>query len=1197
MNASKSILTVARFEMRLLSRAWGFRIFAGLGFALLVFVMVSLTLSRISGLYFSRVLSGAFPLIIVKLLTVFQGLMAVFIASEFLNRDRKLDTTEVVYSQSFSNASYILGKFLGVLAVFALLDAAVLLVAVVIQVFFSQTMFSASAYLAYLLLLNLPALLFTIGLTMLLGSLIRSQAIVYLLGLSIVVFSLAIIGPKFSFLFDIFGFHTPVFHSDFIGLGNLSDILPLRAVYALLGLSFVFFAALLMRRLKQTSRWNGALGIIAVLGASAACGLGYTYLHGKAADRDVRAAIRAESREGVGKPSPSLQACDIRLKPDGSSIVASADLELVNRTEAPLKTVVLNLNPGLEVREVKGDTGALKFIRKRHLLDVELPAPLPPGGTIRLSVSYAGPIDEGYCYLDLDDDKVETPLKIGPVSIPKRFAVVSPAFVHLTPESGWYPRPGLPDSLLFPESARQDYTRFTLSVEAPAGLTAVSQGNPEIAGSGQNKTTVFRPKTPLPQLSVTLGRYEQKSIEVDGVRFALNILQGHDRFTAKLSEIKADLPQIIKQIKDNYEVLLGLNYPFEQLALVEVPVQVTSHNRPWSIAQEQVQPQIVFLPEMGVFTVGSDFQLGGPRAMAGRVGQQVGAVAAQPAAMRGGTQMSPKEIQRQLFNRFVQSNLTGMQPGGQPAFQSGRLTGPLGIRIQANSEARFNLFPNFLTYVSRSGIPAWPLLDYALEVYLQARSQGQMGPALRLAQGLLGSGVTQESVNQFLMDHSLAEILKLSGPDVPKSAILEEKGKYLLTLIRAKLGKDDFDSRLIGFLKDRRFQPITQKAFEDFVAGMGTLNLDQTIYAWYQDKGLAGFLFDDIQSYRVVDGEKTKFQIKFRVSNPTDREGVVKINMVGRGGGGPGGGGGGRGMMAGGVAAATDSRVVILPPRTVKDVGIVLDQAAAMTTVDTTMSRNLPPVFNLPFANRPAAPGAKPFDGESAGPYVAPTPGAYGEYIVDNEDPTFLLPEKGRENWLRSSVRRIFASEGDGGDAVSILGLANPPDSWQTVILQNFYGGFVRSAYVKKSGSGTNKVSWTLDLSESGDYDIYFYFEGIGGVMARGGMGMRGMQGGGQAGPGGQGAAGGQRGGQRAGTTGEAPARAMAAMFQPGTRHFLIHHADGVEEVVIDLKDARPGWTLIGKFRLTAGKNTVEMSDKNESRYVLADAVKWVRLK
>jgi hypothetical protein len=112
-------------------------------------------------------------------------------------------------------------------------------------------------------------------------------------------------------------------------------------------------------------------------------------------------------------------------------------------------------------------------------------------------------------------------------------------------------------------------------------------------------------------------------------------------------------------------------------------------------------------------------------------------------------------------------------------------------------------------------------------------------------------------------------------------------------------------------------------------------------------------------------------------------------------------------------------------------------------------------------------------------------------------------------------------------------------------------------------------------------------------------MGMRVMQGGGQ-GPGGQ------RGGQRAGTPGEAPANAaargggqgaMAAMFQPGTRHFLIHQPNGVEEVVIDLKDARPGWALIGKFRLAAGKNTVEMSDKNESRYVLADAVKWVRQK
>ena len=62
-----------------------------------------------------------------------------------------------------------------------------------------------------------------------------------------------------------------------------------------------------------------------------------------------------------------------------------------------------------------------------------------------------------------------------------------------------------------------------------------------------------------------------------------------------------------------------------------------------------------------------------------------------------------------------------------------------------------------------------------------------------------------------------------------------------------------------------------------------------------------------------------------------------------------------------------------------------------------------------------------------------------------------------------------------------------------------------------------------------------------------------------------------------------------------GKKHFLIYYEDGVEELVVDLKDAEEGWNHLGSFPLLAGKNRIELTDKNDVRYVSADAVKWVR--
>ncbi|MBM3295717.1 MAG: ABC transporter permease, partial [Candidatus Aminicenantes bacterium] len=375
MNMLRTVATVARFEARLLFRSWGFRFFSGTALLLLGLVAAGLALSPYSGLYFSRALSGAFPVIVLKLLNVFQGIMAVFIAVEHQNRDRRLDTTEVVYVHPFANEAYVLGKFLGILAVFAALNLAVAFLAALVQLVFSPAPFSAAAYLAALLLLNIPTLLFMIGLTILLGSLIRQSAVVILASLVYAFLALILLGPRAGSVFDPFGFHLPFFPSDFIGLGNLPAVLPLRAAYALLGLGFASISMLLLRRLPQVSRLRKAFVVLPLLALSAAAWLFAAQLRGRAADRGFRDEIRAASLSASGRPAMALERCDLRLKTEGHALSAAADLVLSNPNGEAVRTILLNLNPGLAVVSVESESGALPFRRTRHLLEVEPSAP------------------------------------------------------------------------------------------------------------------------------------------------------------------------------------------------------------------------------------------------------------------------------------------------------------------------------------------------------------------------------------------------------------------------------------------------------------------------------------------------------------------------------------------------------------------------------------------------------------------------------------------------------------------------------------------------------------------------------------------------------------------------------------------------------------------------------------------------------
>ncbi|MBW1819160.1 MAG: hypothetical protein JRJ60_18640, partial [Deltaproteobacteria bacterium] len=512
-------LKIAAYEAKILLRSWGFRIFALLGLIIMSLMTAGIAAPSFSFPYHFRSLSGSIPLFSFKLFNVYQGIIVVFMATEFFKRDRRTHSTQVIFSRSFSNTSYILGKFLGVLGLFILMNILVGVMTALIHLFLSETPFSFTAYLLYFLTLNFPTLIFLVGLSFVLGMTIRSHAAVILLGLALSSISLAVLGKKAYFIPDIFGFHTPLMYSDLIGLGNNVQLFYLRFPYVLLGLGFVFGTVLLAKRLRQ-SPWTTALsGTLSVLLVLSAFGLMLSHVRSNRALDSLRQDLITASDKYKDIAPLSMESCSLNVEFTGSTLSAASDIRLKNNREKPADSLLLTLNPGLQISRVTNSGQDVDFSREGHIVLIWLPKPLGFDEHIDLQIDYAGAPMEAYCYLDIDGKTMRKPSKLGLYNVPKKYVFLSEKFVHLTPESGWYPRAGIPLSHRFPGAVDSDFCQYTLKVKLPEGQTAVSQGLAEIEESSDGKICTFRPKTLLPQISLTVGPFEERTLKIKDVEF------------------------------------------------------------------------------------------------------------------------------------------------------------------------------------------------------------------------------------------------------------------------------------------------------------------------------------------------------------------------------------------------------------------------------------------------------------------------------------------------------------------------------------------------------------------------------------------------------------------------------------------------------------------------------------------------------
>lgn len=1053
MKAIHNILTVSKYESKTLFRSWFFRIFSILAL-LFVFLYNLGTQTSIGWPNGDMVaLPSRIPFINLYIINVAQAIIAVFLASDFLKRDKKLDTTEVIYMRSMTNADYVIGKTIGNVWVFFVLNFVALGMVAIFNLASPYTQFSFAPYIYYFFLISFPTLIFILGFSFFLMSVIKNQAVTFVILLGYIAATLFYLQNIFHYLFDYMAFHLPMTYSDFVGFGFLKDILIHRGIYLFLGLGFIGLTILLLQRLPQSPVIRKTTLVFSVVFLSLGFGLGVKYISSINASDNHRAQMLELNNKYASAPKIDVKKCDIVLEHNGEGISGEADLDLVNQNSEPLREIILTLNPGLEVTAVSG----AKFSRELQLIKITPDSPLPAGGELKVKVSYHGTIDETFCYLDMNRERLELWLQRGNGIADKKHAFIKSDYLLLTPETRWYPTAGISYSTEGLKWQTTQFVDFHLKVKTTNGLKAISQGKMTDEGNGSFD---FTPENKLTQISLAIGKYITRSIEVDSINYSLSFLAGHNTFDPFFKNLRDSIAPVIRDLRKTWEAKVHFAYPFKRLNIIEIPVQFCSFDHVWTGAGEQVQPETVYLPEGG-------FKL--PSASFAELKKQ-----SERWGGHDNQTISPRETEENYLRRFVNETLLSsktspMRGGGGGGIHIG---GPTPTQEQLNP---YFIFPNYYDYVTYIKSDKYPIVNRVIESYLSKAATETGNSFMRNMTGLSDN----EKGNIALQVASFSEILdKQDDPDVIDNVILTKSG-FLFALMKGAVGPDKFDEFIQKFIAEKKFQSYPLSELNEQLMNSFKLDLNQYLPNWYNSKSLPGYIISKINAVKLKQDDQIKTMVSFVVTNTEKDAGAVSVSF--RMGGGRRGGF----RMRGGSPDDNIEKTILVEGKISKKITYLFNQEPRSMTVNTFASHNIPSSISQQFGKIELDEKMQGKEGEELVAYTEGT--EPNEIILDNEDAGFKV-SKPRSSSL---IQRIFipsdGSETGNNQELKYKGMAfwNPPVEWTLTTSEQFYGKQIRSAYYLKGGTGDRKATWNVPIKAPGYYKLSAYIPKIRGGFNR----------------------------------------------------------------------------------------------------------------
>ena len=1101
------ILTIAVYEMRTLLRSWFFRIFTGLSIVGIgIFnIVANLVISNVPFIY--RALPASLPYANLLILNIGQAIVAVFLASEFLKQDKKNDTVEVIYARSMTNSEYIIGKSIGILLVFLVLNFIILSIGIASTLISGDASQSILEYLYYPLIISIPTLIYILGFSFFLMIITKNQAITFIILLGYIGLSVFYLKDRYYQIFDFIAYQIPMMNSTVGGFGDFKEILIHRGIYFLFGIAAISFTISKLDRLPQSVKFKNLPMVISIVFLGLGLYTAYKYIDDKRGIIEYKNKLIGLNNKYCNYSTVDVDSCKINLTHNGNSISAKTKLVIQNRNSSTIDTLIFSLNPSLTITNLKLNNRKIDFTRELQLLIIPLADGIKPNQTNSLIIDYSGTINESTCFLDQDliNYKDNTSLEL--FRVKKRYSYLTDKFVLLTREALWYPVSGVGYSTLSPAYYVPDFTNFSLSVSTDPNLVAISQGGVTSSKSGEFN---FLTDKALPQISLLIGNYNSYSVKVDSINYSLFTIAGNNYFEQYFTDIGDSLPGIIRELKNEYESQLGFEYPFKYFSLAEVPIQFSLSKHIWSLTSDAVQPEIIFYPEKGVLFEETDFKKRVDRA--------------EKKMKKNKEEITDVELQTRIFKQFVRKNFDA--------------TNIDFFTFRGVDKNTYSIFPNYVSFTTALKSREWPALNLSLEAYLKDRNSNLIKSFRWFFTDLSKS----EEINLKLKNKSLSE-LTLSPPrpsdkrdEVTLSKLIIQKGDYLFSIFRSRYGKKEFNALIDSIVLSNQQKTFSIAELDSAMINRFNESILDRINDWYYGNNLPGFLIADVETYKIIDDENTKYQIRFKISNPEDVDGLVTVNID-------------LFNPNNQVEDEKDgepdfSKDIYIAANTAKEVGFVFTSEPQRMNIFTHISLNLPNNLIYDFGAFGTTKKVPAFD-TVIDCKLFTNLLVKGEIVVDNEDSSFHYYHKSNKSYLKSLIDK----NKDPGHGFSKIRYRHIPTEWKKVLRSEFYGKYIRSAYYTRSDYEGRTATWTADVSDSAFFDVYCHIQKIK-------TGMRNSK--------------------------------------KADYNFTVFYDGGIEKVNLPDSEIENGWNYIGTYYFTPGNATVELSNKSVGRMVFADAVKWV---
>ena len=891
------------------------------------------------------------------------------------------------------------------------------------------------------------------------------------------------------------------------GFGDFNEILIHRSIYLFFGIALILFTITKLNRLPQSKKFTSFPIYLSLIFMMAGAYTAYSYIDNKKVIIDFKKNMIELNNKYFDYQRVSVDSCQIELSHTGKQIEAEVKLAITNKHQQTIDTLIFSLNPSLIITNSKINNNKISIIREMQLLKIVVPGGIKYNEKAQLVLNYEGTINENTCFLDQDLENYKDNFSFEIFRIKKRYSYLNSNFVLLTREALWYPVAGVGFSSESPTSYTPGFTNYSLTVTTDTGLYAISQGNMSQLEPG---VFHFSTEVPLPQISLLIGDYINYSVSVDSIDYTIFTIAGNDYYKEYFTDINDSLPGIIRELKNEYETQLGFEYPFKRFSLAEVPIQFDLGKHIWSLTSDAVQPEITFYTEKGVVLEETDFKKRKRRT--------------ERRMNRNKEEVSPAELQSRIFKRFTRGNF--MAPHSEWYMFDG---------MDRNT---LSLFPNYITFVTSLNSEKWPALNLSLQAYLKDRYSNPVSSYRWFFTDLSKS----EKINLELKQTSLAnfsestDIADNEEESISLHDLILAKGDQLFSVFRARYGDDEFNSLLDKLILSNKHKSISLSELDSAMQNEFSESIINSVNNWYYEHNLPGFLLKDMETYKVTVDEHTKYQIKFKIANPENTDGIITINID--------------------LYDPNDqnnnsddppdfSKKIFLAAGSAKEIGFVFATEPERMNIYTHISLNLPNNLIYDFGSFNETKKVAVFDGLiNYEPFDNML--VDGEIIVDNEDSLFSYYHESKKSYLKE----LIDSKKDPGYGYSKIRYWNPPSEWRRVLRSGFYGKYVRSAEYTKSGQGERTSTWTAPIDNNAYYDVYCHVEKINVSRRR--------------------------------------------ETRKADYNFKVFHEGGVEKIHLTDGDLENGWNYLGTYFITPSTAKVELSNGSVGSMVFADAIKWI---